>query len=487
MTIDLPPATTLERRRTRIVATVGPASRDPDLIIEMIKAGVNVFRLNMSHGGYEGHCESVQTIRAAEEKLDVPVAIMADLCGPKIRVGEFENGKIDLKRGEQVTITTRDIKGKPGLIPCQYVGLCGDVSPNDRILMNDGLLELRVDQVQDTEILCTVVEGGPLSNRKGINLPGVTISAPTLTDKDRQDARFALEQGVDFLALSFVRTADDIRELLSLIADQGHSVPVIAKIEKPEALSNISEILDVSDGIMVARGDLGVEISPERVPFIQDELVIHARRKGKPVIVATQMLESMVTNPTPTRAEVSDVSHAVFTVADAVMLSAETSVGEYPLKAVQMMDRVARQVEGWLLERGGFPSLPEQHSNEKHHFPLRYAVARSMSLLSNDLDAKAVVVRTKSGTTAGVMASIRPEAPLLAMTMESSVCRRLSLLWGVIARTIDAEEFERPEEAARRLVQELQLAEEGEWILHTARFGKEQPTITAIRIPSTSE
>jgi pyruvate kinase len=346
MSNSYPPVTLLKRRRTRIVATIGPASEKPAVLEELIRSGVDVFRLNCSHSDHARHRSAYEAIRAASLRVGSPVAVLADLCGPKIRVGKFEEGKIELSDGQYVVVTTRDVVGGPGLIPSQYPALDHDVHPGDRILLDDGLIELRVERVADRDIGCRIISGGILKDRKGMNLPGVSVSAPALTDKDQEDANFALELGVDFLALSFVRRPSDVEDLKRLIAAKGQSTPVIAKIEKPEALTAINDILDAADAIMVARGDLGVELSPEVVPIVQQDLVFQARRKSKPVIVATQMLESMVENAWPTRAEVSDVSTAVFSGADAVMLSAETSVGAHPIEAVRMMDRVARQVEG---------------------------------------------------------------------------------------------------------------------------------------------
>src|SRR5262245_12255075 len=344
-------AVLLKRRRTKIVATLGPASSDPGAIEQLIAAGVDVFRLNMSHGTHAEHRAAYDRVRAAAAQRDAPVAVLVDLCGPKLRVGRFAGGRIDLTAGEQVVVTTRDVPGEPGLIPSQYEALAEDVRPGDRILLDDGLLELRVERVEGTEVGCQVVHGGVLRVRNGMNLPGVDVSAPSFTEKDREDTRFALEIGADFVALSFVRRASDLDELNALVAGS-RGAHVIAKIETPEALDAIDEILDACDAIMVARGDLGVEMPPEIVPIAQRRLLARARAKNKPAIVATQMLESMVQNAQPTRAEVSDVSTAVFAGADAVMLSAETASGAHPVAAVEMMDRVSRQVEGYQWSEG---------------------------------------------------------------------------------------------------------------------------------------
>ncbi len=469
-------------RRTKIVATVGPASRAPNVLEDLVRAGVNVFRLNLSHGEHADHRENCARARAAAATVGKPVAVLADLCGPKIRVGKFAGGQIVLVPGEQITVTTRDVLGGPGLVPSQYHALDRDVRLGDRILLDDGMLELRVAAVHDQDIACTVLTGGVLKDRKGMNLPGVAVSAPALTDKDRADALFALELGVEFLALSFVRRPEDVADLQALVASTGQRVPIIAKIERPEALDAIDEILELADGLMVARGDLGVELAPEAVPIVQRDLVRRARHQNKPVIVATQMLESMVSNPRPTRAEVSDVSGAVFSGADGVMLSAETASGAYPLRAVEMMDRVARQVEGWLSLEGGFRSLTVDDEQRPAPLPLRIAVAHSAAQLSRDLRVRAVVVRTQKGTSAAVVAATRPSAPLVALTTALPVARRLELLWGVLPRLIDATDFERPTESARAAVRALGLADPGDPILLVAGFGKNEPTITVLTV-----
>jgi pyruvate kinase len=472
----------LVRRRTRIVATIGPASSEPPVLRELIRAGVNVFRLNLSHGEHSGHRVHYERIRAAAEAADEPVAVLADLCGPKIRVGKLAGGQMVLEAGQSVIVTTRDVIGGPGLIPSQYHALASDVRPGDRILLDDGLLELHVEGSDGTEIRCRVVNGGVVKERKGINLPGVAVSAPALTEKDRDDAHFALDLGVDFLALSFVRKAQDVAQLKELIAAAGRTTPVIAKIEKPEAMDAIDEILAEANGLMVARGDLGVELPPESVPIVQRDLVERARRASKPVIVATQMLESMVNNPRPTRAEVSDVSTAVFGGADAVMLSAETSVGAYPVRAVEMMDRVARQVESWQWLDGSFRSLTDRDEESTAPLPLRRAVARATAQLSRDLRVRAIVVRSQRGTSARVVSGTRPAAPIVVLTTDAAMTRRLNLCWGVVPRLIDAESSARPQEAARQQAVELNLAEDGQHILLVSGFGKHEPMVTVVRV-----
>lgn len=474
-------------RRTRIVATVGPASRDPEKLEALLDAGVNVFRLNMSHGTHEQHREVIGRVREISARLGRHVTLLGDLCGPKIRVGHFAGGEMILVSGQKVTVTTRDVPGGDGLIPSQYAALANDVRAGNRILLDDGLIELRVERVEGTEVGCVVVHGGRLKDKKGMNLPGVPLSTPALTQRDRQDARFLLAEGVDWLALSFVRRPADIADLRKEIESAGQSTPIIAKIEKPEAVEALAGILEAADGVMVARGDLGVEIPLENVPIIQADLVEQARHAAKPVIVATQMLESMVTQPRPTRAEASDVSTAVMSGADAVMLSAETASGSFPLEAVKTMDRIARKVEAWQsLETHFQQSERDQvsHAAADRDLPLRLrrAVAKSTAQLCQDLRVRAVVVRSKGGTSAAQVSSYRPSAPIIALTTDARVARRMNLLWGVIPRVITAEEFEKPKTTARQQADALGLVEPGQQLLLLSGLGKQEPSLTALQM-----
>jgi pyruvate kinase len=475
----------LKRRRTKIVATLGPASSEATAIDALIRAGVNVVRLNMSHGDHASHGLAYQRVREVAANLGAPVAVLADLCGPKIRVGEFAGGSIEIANGSRVVVTTREVVGAPGLIPSQYEALAKDVRPGDRILLDDGLFELRVDAVEDSDVTCTVVHGGTLKNRKGMNLPGVNVSAPTLTEKDCEDAQFMLALGVDFLALSFVRRAADIAKLRQLVEESDRPVQIIAKIELPEALERIEEILEAADGIMVARGDLGVELPPEVVPIAQRELVARARAKSKPAIVATQMLESMIEHPLPTRAEVSDVSNAVFSGADAVMLSAETASGLYPLRAVEMMDRIARQAEALQWSEGAFRAITE-HTADYMPVPLHAAVARATAQLSRDLGVRAIVVLSRGGATATVVAAARPAAPVLAATPDAETARRMNLLWGVDPVQVEADELDHPRALTRRLAGAAGLANPGDFVLALSGFGggptRSAPTLTVVRV-----
>ncbi len=475
----------LKKRRTKIIATLGPASSEPEQIRKLIKAGVNIFRQNMSHGDHSYHRETYKRIRQIAEELELPVGILADLCGPKIRTGKFKKGSIELKNNETVIVTTRDVEGKTGLIPSQYSSLAGDVEPEDRILLADGTLELEVDSIEGTEITCTVIYGGTLGNHKGINLPGVKVSAPSLTDKDKADAKLALELGVDFLALSFVRSAEDILDLKKLIQSHGADARIIAKIEKPEALDEASAILDAADGIMVARGDLGVELNPEQVPVAQHQLIDLARRKFKPVIVATQMLESMIENARPTRAEVTDVAYAVTLGTDAIMLSGETAVGAFPIEAVKMMDRVARQTESYLWTHDAYSAkLPD--SKSRAIMSVWDAVANSMAQMAQDLKVHAVVVISRSGMSAATMSSARPAAPVIAITNRADICRKTAMLWGVIPVLSEDAGKSNPNVLARKIAVDEGLALAGEKILLVRGFHSDDalntPSVTVITI-----
>ncbi len=458
----------LQNRHTKIIATLGPASADRDTIAALIEAGVNVFRLNMSHGSHAMHRTLFQHIRDTSTALDRTVGILADLCGPKIRVGEFRDGGIKLIAGESVVVTTENCVGGPRLIPSQYQGLADDTAPGDRILFADGEIELRADTVTGKNIECTVIQGGELKDRKGINLPGAALSIPCLTDKDRLDAGFMLDLGVDFIALSFVLQAADVVALRTLIDSHPGDAAIIAKIERFGALSEIDAILDAADGIMVARGDLGVELPPEQVPIIQQDLVQRARIKNKPVIIATQMLESMIEKARPTRAEVSDVSHAVMSGADAIMLSAETASGAYPLLTVDMMNRIAQQAEGFLWQEGAFGQLTSRSTQP----PLLFgdALANATASLSRDLLARAIFVISMSGMSATSTCSARPSAPVVTISSHSAICRRNTIIWGAIPYLAQTAELDDTVALARRLAHELNLASESDYVLLVQGF-----------------
>ncbi len=472
-------------RRTKIVATLGPSSNDSRTIERLIATGINVFRLNMSHGTHDEHSDTYQRIRTAADKLEKPIAVLADLCGPKIRVGTFHNGRIELVTGNSVTVTSRDVIGRPDLIPSQYEALADDVEVGNRILLDDGNIALLVQSIDGTEITCKVVSGGVLSDHKGMNLPGVNISSPSLTENDRVDAHFTLQLGVDFLALSFVRQGSDVEDLRTLISATNSKVAIVAKIEKPEALDNIDEIIAAADAIMVARGDLGVELPPQSVPNAQNQLIDLARTHRKPVIVATQMLESMIDHPRPTRAEVSDVANAVRSGADAVMLSAETASGKYPVETVKMMDDIARQTEAYLWRQGAFVSLTRNHEAVRP-FPIEDALSESMAQLSRDLLARAIMIISIQGRSLAVMSSSRPAAPMIGICPDYKSSCIASLLWGVIPVTADPAEIDNPNLLAKRIVEELGLVVAGQTILVVRGFSRDSkqntPSVTIVTV-----
>ncbi len=424
--------------RTKVVVTIGPASSEPGILRQLMKAGMDVARLNFSHGDQEVHGENIAHIRAAAEEVGKPVAILADLQGPKLRVGSMDKGGVAIAEGEQVVLTTepaighRPEEGPPdAVIPVQYADLPKDVSPGERILLDDALMELRVEEVTATEITCRVITGGTVRDHKGLNVPGTGLSIPAITEKDWADLAFALEQGVDWVALSFVRSADEVRQLKDAIAEQSaeDAAPlVMAKIEKPQALDSIDAIIKAADGIMVARGDLGIEVPAEKVPMAQKRLIRLANTAGKPVITATQMLESMIQSPRPTRAEASDVANAILDGTDAIMLSGETAIGQYPLEAVRTMARIAEEIETATL-RGPWRT-------PRHASPLAGdvtdAVSHATCQTAHDLQAAAIIAATASGKTGRSIAKYRPHAPLVVVTPTPIIQRQLMLTWGVI-------------------------------------------------------
>ena len=475
----------LKNRRTKIVATLGPATSSDAMVERLIAAGVSMFRLNMSHGDHGGHAENYERIRRLAARAKLPIAILADLSGPKIRVGSFPAGPIRLEDGSRVTVTVRDVPGEPGLIPSGYPALASDVKPGDPILLADGLMSLRVESVKGTEVQCIVVQGGVLSDSKGVNLPGVAISSPSLTDKDREDATFALDLGVDYMALSFVRQASDITDLRELMDAHGKQAAIISKIEKPEALREISDIIEASDGVMVARGDLGVEVPLEEVPAIQGQIIDRCRKASRPVIVATQMLESMMSNRRPTRAEVTDVAHAVTSGADAIMLSGETAVGSYPEESVRVMDRISRHAEAFQWTQGFFDCLvPERPGAEEYGVP--DAVARATAQLSRDLMVRGIVVASRTGKSTTEVASARPAAPVVALTEDERALHRMNILWGVLPMILGPGQFDRLVPTARRLVEEMGLAAQGQHILLVRGFStvaeENAPEITVLTV-----
>jgi pyruvate kinase len=410
-------------RRAKIVCTMGPAVESPEKAAELISAGMNVARLNLSHGGYDEHQNRLNLIRKAAANAGRPVAILVDLQGPKIRLGRFENGPHELNRGDTFTITTEDISGTKERVGTTYQGLPGDCKKGDRILIDDGKVTVEVIAVKGNDVVTSVIEPGPVSNNKGINLPGVAVSVPAMSEKDIDDLRWGLKAGADFIALSFVRTAKDIDEVHRIMDEVGIHLPVIAKIEKPQAVQNLEEIVQAFDGIMVARGDLGVEMPIEDIPLVQKRCVTLAREYAKPVIVATQMLDSMITNSRPTRAEATDCANAVLDGADALMLSGETSVGAFAIEAVQTMARIIEKTEQEALHL-----IPTLQHNPKTKGG---AITKAATDVGLTIGAKVLAAFTKTGDSARRMSRLRSPIPILALTPDSATFNQMSLTWGV--------------------------------------------------------
>jgi pyruvate kinase len=410
-------------RRAKIVATLGPATSSPEVLRKLVDAGLDVARLNLSHGTHDDHQTMYRNVRAAAEASGRNVGILADLQGPKIRLGTFVDGSVTLSPGDEFTITIDDVPGDRHRVSTTYKGLPGDVRPGDRVLIDDGRVVLECVKSTSTDVHTRVIVGGPVSNHKGLNLPGVSVAVPALTEKDERDLRWALEQGVDMVALSFVRSPADAEDVHRVMDEMGVHVPLIAKIEKPQAVERLQDIIEAFDGVMVARGDLGVELPLENVPMVQKRAIERCRDKAKPVIVATQMLESMIHNPRPTRAEASDVANAVLDGADAVMLSGETSVGKYPVETVQTMARIIAAAEQ--------ESLRASHILHRVPETVGGSIARAAAEVGATVGAKALVAFTSSGETARRLARYRSPIPLLAFTTEPATRAQLSLTWGV--------------------------------------------------------
>lgn len=412
-------------RKTKIVCTIGPATSSLEMIKKLITAGCDVCRLNFSHGTHDSHAEVIATIRQAAKELNKDVAILLDTKGPEIRTIDVENGAVELEAGEQIILTSDEILGNEKRVSITYSGLAEDVHKGSRILIDDGLIELQVDRVESKEIYCSIINGGTLKNKKGVNVPGVKVKLPGITAKDAEDIRFGIEQGVDFIAASFVRKAADIYDIRRILEEHKADIHVIAKIESEEGVENVEEILEVSDGLMVARGDLGVEIPAEDVPLIQKQLIHRCNFKGKPVITATQMLDSMQRNPRPTRAEASDVANAIFDGTDAIMLSGETASGKYPIESVQTMARIAERTELALA------SKKSDVSNGIAKNTITDVISQSVANAAVELHATAILAPTESGFTARMISKYRTNVPVIAVTPHDSVMRKLKLAWGV--------------------------------------------------------
>ena len=416
-------------RRAKIVATLGPATESYEMIRAIIDAGVDVARLNLSHGSYAEHEGRFANVRKAADDAGRAVAILVDLQGPKIRLGKFSDGPHDLAVGDTFRITTDDVVGTRDLVGTTFKGLAGDVKPGDYLLIDDGKVRVQVESVDGPVVTTKVVVAGQVSNNKGINLPGVAVSVPALSEKDEADLRWGLQAGADLIALSFVRNAADITRVHEIMAEEGRKIPVIAKIEKPQAVDNLEEIIDAFDGIMVARGDLAVELPLEAVPIVQKEAVELCRRMAKPVIVATQMLESMTHSPVPTRAEASDVANAVLDGTDAVMLSGETSVGEYPVITVQTMARIVESTEDHGLER-----IPPVSAKPRTQGGI---ITLAANEVAEFVGAKFICIFTESGDTARRMSRLRPGIPMMAFAVDPAIRRRMALTWGVQSTLVE--------------------------------------------------
>jgi len=452
-------------RRTKIVATIGPATSSPEMLKAIIEAGATTLRLNFSHGTHADHQRSIRLIRQTAFELNQPVAILQDLQGPKIRLGRFENGSIVLAKGDRFTLTNRPIPGTQEISCVTYDYLAAEVPVGAKILLDDGRVEMVVKEIhrEQGDLICFVTVGGKLSNNKGVNFPGVYLSVKAMTDKDREDLMFGLDQGVDWVALSFVRNPQDILEIKDLIASTGKNIPVIAKIEKHEAIEQMEAVLSLCDGVMVARGDLGVELPAEDVPILQKRLISTANRLGIPIITATQMLDSMVSNARPTRAEVSDVANAILDGTDAVMLSNETAVGTYPIEAVATMARIAERIE----QEEDLDFHSRQTRDSRRSIP--NAISQAVGQIAENLGAAAIMTLTQTGATARNVSKFRPRTPILAITPHVNVARQLQLVWGVKPLLV----LELPStgqtfQAAINVAQEKNLLAEGDLVVMTA-------------------
>ena len=452
-------------RRTKIVATIGPATSSPEVLRALIEAGATTLRLNFSHGSYADHQRSIRLIRQTAFELDQPVGILQDLQGPKIRLGKFENDSIYLNKGDRFILTSSPVVGTQEISWVTYEYLAEEVPAGATILLDDGRVEMVVEKVDRAakELHCRVVVGGTLSNNKGVNFPGVYLSVKAMTDKDRKDLIFGLDQGVDWVALSFVRNPQDVLEIKELISNAGKVVPVIAKIEKHEAIDQMESILPLCDGVMIARGDLGVELPAEDVPILQKRLIAVANRLGIPIITATQMLDSMVHSPRPTRAEVSDVANAILDGTDAVMLSNETAVGKYPVEAVATMARIAERIE----EEQALAATPNSSKDMRRSIP--NAISQAVGQISEQLGAAAIMTLTKTGATARNVSKFRPQTPILAVTPHVDVARQLQMVWGVKPLLVlDLPSAGQTFKSALNVAQEKQLLREGDLVVMSA-------------------
>jgi pyruvate kinase len=437
-------------RRAKIICTIGPACDSDEMIRDLMLAGMDVARLNFSHGTHAEHARRIERLRRVAQQLKRTICILQDLQGPKIRTGLLKDGKnITLKPGAVLNITPRKVTGTATLISCDFPELAREVAPGARVLLSDGRIELKVRAIHGDDVECEVLNGGTLGEHQGINLPDTSMAVPAITEKDKRDLEFGLKHGVDVVALSFVRSADDIHAGKNLMRQFGKSVPVIAKLEKPQAIDRLEEILEVANGVMVARGDLGVEMRPEQIPIIQKLVIQRSAVWRKPVITATQMLESMTENPRPTRAEASDVANAIFDGSDAVMLSGETARGQYPLETVAMMSRIVQEAETAMTR---LPPAPRRR-HEDHRYSVAETICESIAHAAEDLPMGAIAVFTESGNTARMLSKHRPKVCIYAFSRKPEVCNRMNALWGV--HPVHAEEWESAESMLRTAEKEL--------------------------------
>ena len=426
-------------RKTKIICTIGPASESEEMLKELILAGMNVARFNFSHGTHDEHEEKFKRLRKVRIAMNRPIAALLDTKGPEIRLKDFKGGRVMLERGRKFTLTTRDVEGDETIGAITYKGLVNDVKPGTHILIDDGLIGLVVDRIAGEDIECTVENGGPVSNHKGINVPDAELSMPFISEQDRSDIEFGCRMGYDYIACSFTRTAEDILEVRKILDAKGSRMKVIAKIESTQGVNNIKEIMDVSDGIMVARGDLGVEVPLEDVPAIQKRLIRIAQRRGKIVITATQMLDSMMKNPRPTRAETTDVANAIYDGTTAIMLSGETAAGAYPVEAVKVMDRIARRAEQDIDYKENREKILQKDRTAKD---ITGAICHASCTVAEEVDAKAIITVTISGFTAARLSRLRPSVPVICCTTNATVACQSNLLFGVVPLIIGMEDHE---------------------------------------------
>ena len=416
------------KKKTKIICTIGPSSSSPEQLKKLIENGMDIARLNFSHGTHESHAETISTIKKVREEMGVPIAILLDTKGPEIRTKLLENDeKVELVSGQTFTLTTKDIVGNKDIVAVTYDQITDDVVAGNTILIDDGLIELTVKKVTDTDVVCEVVNGGSLSNRKGVNIPRVSIKLPAITEKDKEDIIFGINQGVDFIAASFVRSAEAVREIRGILKDCNSDIAIISKIENEEGIQNIDEIIEESDGIMVARGDLGVEIPIESIPKMQKEIIKKCNEAFKPVITATQMLDSMIRNPRPTRAEITDVANAIYDGTDAIMLSGETAMGKYPVEAVKMMVKIAKETE----ENLDYQSIIESKANLRFK-SVSSAICFASVATARTLNSKVIVANTITGFTTRVLSKFRPEGLIIGLSPIERTRRKMQILWGVI-------------------------------------------------------